>query len=111
SSFSFLSLYHSLHLPYLLSFPTRRSSDLRLSVKVRAITSRCCSGVRELKRTAYPDTRMVSCGYFSGCLTASSRVSRRRTLTFRRSEEHTSELQSRFDLVCRLLLEKKKQQR
>src|SRR2546428_2305209 len=27
-----------------------------------------------------------------------------------RSEEHTSELQSRSDLVCRLLLEKKKQQ-
>src|SRR5207249_8010205 len=27
---------------------------------------------------------------------------------FVRSEEHTSELQSRFDLVCRLLLEKKK---
>src|SRR5438067_2762151 len=27
-----------------------------------------------------------------------------------RSEEHTSELQSRFDLVCRLLLEKKKTQ-
>src|SRR5207249_997697 len=27
--------------------------------------------------------------------------------TRRRSEEHTSELQSRFDLVCRLLLEKK----
>src|SRR5699024_12045720 len=26
----------------------------------------------------------------------------------RRSEEHTSELQSRFDLVCRLLLENKK---
>src|SRR5699024_11684716 len=25
-----------------------------------------------------------------------------------KSEEHTSELQSRFDLVCRLLLEKKK---
>src|SRR5699024_11460076 len=25
-----------------------------------------------------------------------------------RSEEHTSELQSRFDIVCRLLLEKKK---
>src|SRR5699024_12723856 len=29
----------------------------------------------------------------------------------RRSEEHTSELQSRFDLVCRLLLEKKKRTR
>src|SRR5699024_11229172 len=29
-------------------------------------------------------------------------------ITIPRSEEHTSELQSRFDLVCRLLLEKKK---
>src|SRR5699024_11445701 len=26
---------------------------------------------------------------------------------YKRSEEHTSELQSRFDIVCRLLLEKK----
>src|SRR5207249_9226362 len=31
-----------------------------------------------------------------------------RIMEFPRSEEHTSELQSRFDLVCRLLLEKKK---
>src|SRR2546421_1091475 len=31
-----------------------------------------------------------------------------KTLTSGRSEEHTSELQSRSDLVCRLLLEKKK---
>src|SRR5207249_10553801 len=30
-----------------------------------------------------------------------------RQLEAARSEEHTSELQSRFDLVCRLLLEKK----
>src|SRR5690349_24224907 len=29
-------------------------------------------------------------------------------VSFDRSEEHTSELQSRRDLVCRLLLEKKK---
>src|SRR5437867_5332931 len=29
----------------------------------------------------------------------------------RRSEEHTSELQSPYDLVCRLLLEKKKKKR
>src|SRR5687768_18104343 len=29
----------------------------------------------------------------------------------RRSEEHTSELQSRLHLVCRLLLEKKKKQK
>src|SRR5699024_11280730 len=32
-----------------------------------------------------------------------------RILAKLRSEEHTSELQSRFDLVCRLLLEKKNQ--
>src|SRR5438067_7336905 len=31
-----------------------------------------------------------------------------RAIHWQRSEEHTSELQSRFDLVCRLLLEKKK---
>src|SRR2546421_6196562 len=33
---------------------------------------------------------------------------RRAGSTDKRSEEHTSELQSRSDLVCRLLLEKKK---
>ena len=33
-----------------------------------------------------------------------------REVNERRSEEHTSELQSRSDLVCRLLLEKKKKQ-
>src|SRR5438105_6705122 len=33
-----------------------------------------------------------------------------RLLRGARSEEHTSELQSRVDLVCRLLLEKKKKQ-
>src|SRR5690349_23685901 len=32
----------------------------------------------------------------------------RKPIPFERSEEHTSELQSRRDLVCRLLLEKKK---
>src|SRR5438105_10251552 len=32
-----------------------------------------------------------------------------RLLVMSRSEEHTSELQSRVDLVCRLLLEKKKE--
>src|SRR5207247_10965919 len=35
---------------------------------------------------------------------------RPRLLLQLRSEEHTSELQSRVDLVCRLLLEKKKNQ-
>src|SRR5207248_10123662 len=32
----------------------------------------------------------------------------RRLISYPRSEEHTSELQSPYDLVCRLLLEKKK---
>src|SRR6266540_2021970 len=32
-----------------------------------------------------------------------------RRRSWRRSEEHTSELQSHHDLVCRLLLEKKKE--
>src|SRR2546422_2269534 len=32
-------------------------------------------------------------------------------ITIRRSEEHTSELQSRLHLVCRLLLEKKKKEK
>src|SRR6266496_6246044 len=36
---------------------------------------------------------------------------RRRTPLRPRSEEHTSELQSRRDLVCRLLLEKKKKKK
>src|SRR5438874_5774092 len=36
---------------------------------------------------------------------------RRESARGARSEEHTSELQSRRDLVCRLLLEKKKKQR
>src|SRR2546422_2348186 len=35
-------------------------------------------------------------------------ASRAYALNFMRSEEHTSELQSRLHLVCRLLLEKKK---
>src|SRR5258707_8054652 len=38
------------------------------------------------------------------------RANRRRPRSVRRSEEHTSELQSRQYLVCRLLLEKKKKQ-
>src|SRR3989449_7523112 len=36
------------------------------------------------------------------------RVREGRSVAYRRSEEHTSELQSRLHLVCRLLLEKKK---
>src|SRR5437867_10148300 len=38
-------------------------------------------------------------------------IDRERAWERERSEEHTSELQSPYDLVCRLLLEKKKQSR
>src|SRR3989449_4996205 len=38
-------------------------------------------------------------------------VARRLAKLAQRSEEHTSELQSRLHLVCRLLLEKKKKQK
>src|SRR5687768_17883333 len=40
--------------------------------------------------------------------TANARATEGYVRTGRRSEEHTSELQSRLHLVCRLLLEKKK---
>src|SRR5438067_8354819 len=48
----------------------------------------------------------------SGYTSVPGRMGNKRAIIFRRlrSEEHTSELQSRFDLVCRLLLEKKKNQ-
>src|SRR5699024_12414136 len=42
---------------------------------------------------------------FKGAQNIAHRVAIQCVIT--RSEEHTSELQSRFDLVCRLLLEKK----
>src|SRR5699024_11277598 len=68
------------------SFPTRRSSDL----------SRVPRTPRDLRR-ADPGRGALP------VVPGSGPPGRRR-----RSEEHTSELQSRFDLVCRLLLEKKK---
>src|SRR2546429_4735463 len=43
------------------------------------------------------------------CRAGSARSKVRRPFASARSEEHTSELQSRLHLVCRLLLEKKKQ--
>src|SRR5207249_7678767 len=46
-----------------------------------------------------PDVRLVG-------FKVLDRVGQGKTSTLKRSEEHTSELQSRFDLVCRLLLEK-----
>src|SRR5947209_12384595 len=60
------------------SFPTRRSSDLA-------------------PRTSLKDGLVPTIGYFDKLLVGT-----------RRSEEHTSELQSRQYLVCRLLPEKKR---
>src|SRR5437773_10358775 len=62
-----------------------------------------------LLRTSRPRQPRADRNFWSGA----RRVSRGATLEFvhtnsRRSEEHTSELQSHHDLVCRLLLEKKK---
>src|SRR5207248_6335734 len=45
---------------------------------------------------------------FASCSFSSSKRFFSSPLIFPRSEEHTSELQSPYDLVCRLLLEKKK---
>src|SRR3712207_8995293 len=55
---------------------------------------------------AMPPVWQERCG--SGRFCHSSRPARVSTLIPCRSEEHTSELQSRQYLVCRLLLEKKK---
>src|SRR3712207_8028484 len=62
-----------------------------------------------------PRTRPSSAATGSGTGTAGSPCARRGSAARRRSrpprsEEHTSELQSRQYLVCRLLLEKKKNQ-
>src|SRR2546422_4563786 len=48
---------------------------------------------------------IVSAAWTSLCTSSAARLQRSRPP---RSEEHTSELQSRLHLVCRLLLEKKK---
>src|SRR5699024_12532988 len=68
------------------SFPTRRSSDL--------------ANMKLASPLTYNYTRMFKDALFLRSMG--------NTFLYLRSEEHTSELQSRFELVCRLLLEKKK---
>src|SRR2546422_6656076 len=58
-------------------------------------------------RSSRTSARGCRCSSTSSRRTARGRVSPIRR-SRRRSEEHTSELQSRLHLVCRLLLEKKK---
>src|SRR5687768_18007221 len=52
--------------------------------------------------------RIVEVAHVISAAPGGRRSSGRRCRSPRRSEEHTSELQSRLHLVCRLLLEKKK---
>src|SRR6266536_4659690 len=64
---------------------------------------------RPPRSTLFPYTTLFRSTY--GCrMPWRARRRSRRSSTRPRSEEHTSELQSRGELVCRLLLEKKKQQ-
>src|SRR5205085_9435739 len=93
------------------SFPTRRSSDLR-PIAPTAISTRYRAGSRKsAPGLSWP---IVPTGWpipsIGRELRAKSKINcpTRCTNGSRRSEEHTSELQSQSNLVCRLLLEKKK---
>src|SRR5262249_58958191 len=93
--------------PPLPSFPTRRSSDLS------AMTA-ACSPTSQEPRAQWaappPGRRTGAISTTTDCWTSSWPTSRAdRASCWPRSEEHTSELQSLTNLVCRLLLEKKKQ--
>ena len=46
---------------------TTSKGSTEAQFNVLDITSSCCALVSLLNLTAYPDTRIVSCGYFSGC--------------------------------------------
>src|SRR2546429_4980005 len=76
-------------------FPTRRSSDLRSTSTRR---SRRADGQAPRAAPAHP----------LGAEHAQDHEDDGAGGHVERSEEHTSELQSRLHLVCRLLLEKKK---
>src|SRR5438034_3362539 len=83
-------------------FPTRRSSDLLVD------SDRNCGLRRE--RIVQDERRALrSCRNLADEATVGMGTAHHvRAAVEVRSEEHTSELQSHSDLVCRLLLEKKK---
>src|SRR5690349_22287720 len=84
------------------SFPTRRSSDLLESTESKERERKKVEGVLEFLRRAN--------GLLQSALSAAVSTSKTKGVSEQvgeKSEEHTSELQSRRDLVCRLLLEKK----
>src|SRR5690349_24925066 len=63
---------------------------------------------RPPRSTLFPYTTLFRSAYENISGPLGSRRGDIQAATIARSEEHTSELQSRRDLVCRLLLEKKK---
>src|SRR5699024_12559318 len=65
----------------------------------------CCFKCRHYSRRYFSSNDCSSCYVFDHCICDNTRERFRKSY---RSEEHTSELQSRFELVCRLLLEKRK---
>src|SRR5207249_2063106 len=88
-----------------LSFRTNCSEAARISSSV--------AGGSKLKRVLIflhiSDARLKGSRYDGARPKPRPRLARESSIFYPvRSEEHTSELQSRFDLVCRLLLEKKK---
>src|SRR5439155_19757924 len=98
-------------LPVLLSFPTRRSSDLNFRHTCVDFASKFNEPGGSLKRARSPgkieriNGNTVPSKPWAG---VEGHVAERLGFGSFRSEEHTSELQSRGHLVCRLLLEKKK---
>src|SRR5205085_3696257 len=92
------------------SFPTRRSSDLASSNRDRSCRSTRKAtrrNRRAVRRSDSAHQQARNCpDWRSTAAAAACDISPIRTIT--RSEEHTSELQSQSNLVCRLLLEKKK---
>src|SRR5699024_12853958 len=102
---TYLLLYSpARHHSCLHSFPTRRSSDL---TRTREIDIQLSGRSEErIGRHGPVEHDVVIDQQVSVCESRNSMDLQTDTC---RSEEHTSELQSRFDLVCRLLLEKKKQ--
>src|SRR5699024_12290042 len=105
------SLYRPLHRLDLPSFPTRRSSDLKTGYRKAALCSFLVTiigltGFYYLPFVISPYLGILICMAFNAVGGGILEVIVS-PMVEARSEEHTSELQSRFDLVCRLLLEKK----
>src|SRR5204862_7154468 len=92
-------------------FPTRRSSDLRGTAMFRFAVRANKSAIdsRSYSLSTLTTRPGATRGASHACHSEMRSWSGRRGLRLGRSEEHTSELQSRRDLVCRLLLEKKKE--